>query len=70
MAKLLWAFDIELPVDPATGEKIIPDPEDYMEGIGHKPRPYKVIFKPRSQRHIEIIRRDVQDSLKVMKQFE
>ncbi|VUC26552.1 unnamed protein product [Clonostachys rosea] len=70
IAKLLWAFDIELPTDPVTGQKIVPDPENYKEGIAHGPKPFKVVFKPRSQKHIDIIRGDVLESLKVLKAYE
>ncbi|EWZ90798.1 hypothetical protein FOWG_08371 [Fusarium oxysporum f. sp. lycopersici MN25] len=45
IAKILWAFDIELAVDPATGQKIVPDPEAFKEGIAHGPKPFKVVFK-------------------------
>lgn len=70
IAKLLWAFDIELPVDRVTGQKIVPDPHDYKEGISHTPSPFQVIFKPRSQAHIDVINRDVQQNLKTLAQFE
>ncbi|RKK20882.1 hypothetical protein BFJ66_g7373 [Fusarium oxysporum f. sp. cepae] len=45
IAKILWAFDIELAVNPATGQKIVPDPEAFKEGIAHGPKPFKVVFK-------------------------
>ncbi|KAH8654828.1 cytochrome P450 [Ilyonectria robusta] len=70
IAKLLWAFDIELPTDPATGNKVIPDPENYKEGIAHGPKPFKVVFKPRSQKHVNLIRGDVLESLKVLQAYE
>ncbi|KAL1900977.1 hypothetical protein Sste5346_002040 [Sporothrix stenoceras] len=58
VAKLLWAFDIELPTDPKTGAAIVPDPEAYHEGIAHTPKPYSVIFKPRSPARAAAIRRE------------
>lgn len=70
IAKLLWAFNIELPIDPATGEKIIPDPEAYKEGIAHGPLPYRVIFKPRSQVHANLVMRECAESLKMLDQWE
>jgi cytochrome P450 len=63
IAKILWAFDIELAVDPATGQKIVPDPEAFKEGIAHGPKPFKVVFKPRSQAHIDTIFREAEQSL-------
>lgn len=70
IAKLLWAFDINLPADPVTGKKIIPDPEAYKEGIMHGPLPYEVVFKPRSQMHIDVIMKDCEQSLKMLQQWE
>ena len=70
IAKLLWAFSIELPIDPVTGEKIIPDPEAYKEGIAHGPLPYQVIFKPRSQAHVDVLMREFEESLKMLQQWE
>ncbi|KAJ6011550.1 cytochrome P450 [Penicillium sp. IBT 35674x] len=69
IAKLLWAFTIELPVD-ASGKKIIPDPEAYKEGIAHGPLPYQVVFKPRSQEHVDVIMKDCEQSLKLLQQWE
>ncbi|KAL4810589.1 cytochrome P450 [Aspergillus unguis] len=70
IAKLLWAFNIELPIDPATGQKIIPDPEAYKEGIAHGPLPYKVVFKPRSQAHVDVLMKECAGSLKMLEQWE
>lgn len=70
IAKLLWAFSIELPIDPTTGKKTIPDPEAYKEGIAHGPLPYKVVFKPRSQAHVDIIMKDCEQSLNTLRQWE
>jgi hypothetical protein len=69
IAKLLWAFTIELPTD-STGKKIIPDPEAYKEGIAHGPLPYQVVFKPRSQEHVDVILKDCEKSLKLLQQWE
>jgi cytochrome P450 family 619 len=70
ISKLLWAFDIELPVNPATGEKIMPDPLNYKEGISHTPNPFNVIFKPRSQAHIDLINKDVEEKLNVLQKYD
>jgi hypothetical protein len=70
IAKLLWAFTIELPTDPVTGEKLIPDPEAYKEGIAHGPLPYNVVLRPRSQAHVDVIMRDVEHSLQTLQKWE
>lgn len=70
IAKLLWAFDIELSVNPTTGEKIVPDPEAYKEGIAHGPLPYRFVFKPRSQVHIDVITENYKRDMETLKQWE
>ncbi|KAH7058619.1 cytochrome P450 [Macrophomina phaseolina] len=60
-AKILWAFDI-IPVDV--------DPDNYDEGIIHRPNPYKVEFRPRSEAHVKTIEREVGPALEFLKQFE
>ena len=69
VAKLIWAFEITEPVD-STGKTITLDPEDYQTGLLHCPKPYQVIFKPRSQQHIEIIQRTYRDAMVTLAPFE
>lgn len=70
IAKILWAFDIELAVDPATGEKIIPDPEAFKEGIAHGPKPFKIVLKPRSQAHVKTLLAAAENSLKELARWD
>jgi hypothetical protein len=58
-AKLLWAFEFSEPIDPATGKAIPIDLDSYELGLLHVPLPYKVHLKPRSQAHIDTIKREV-----------
>lgn len=58
VAKLIWAFEIKEPVDSKTGKPLSLDPEDYTTGLLHAPNPYEVTFKPRSQAHINTIKRE------------
>lgn len=69
VAKMIWAFDIQEPVD-ANGRKITLDPEDYQTGLLHCPKPYKAIFKPRSQKHIDIIKSSHKKALVDLQPFE
>ena len=70
VSKLIWAFDITEPIDPTTGKTIELAPEDYSNGLLHAPNPYKVIFKPKSQAHIDTINRELVQSLKDLAPFE
>ena len=47
-ARLLWAFDIQAPADPDTGEWIKPDLWNYRAAQLFGPEPFKVDFKARS----------------------
>lgn len=49
MARLLWAFDFEAAVDPATGKPYELDPMDISEGFVACPRPFRVVIRPRGQ---------------------
>lgn len=70
VAKLIWAFEIKEPVDPQTGKTIPLDPDDYTTGLLHAPNRYKVTFKPRSQAHVETIKREYVKSLKDLAPFD
>jgi len=69
-SKLLWAFEIEEPTDPETGETIKLDPNAYVDGLLHCPAPFKVNFKPRSEAHLAAIRREIPVAREYLKPFE
>jgi cytochrome P450 len=69
-AKVLWAFEIQEPTDPITGEVQHLDPAAYTEGLLHAPLPYKAVFKPRSKAHAETIRKEYATAIKTLKQWE
>lgn len=58
-ARLLWAFEIQRVIDPETGKPVPIDVNAYHEGIAHTPKKFPVIFKPRSQAHIDTIKREM-----------
>ncbi|KAF4539242.1 Cytochrome p450 protein [Lasiodiplodia theobromae] len=68
-AKMLWAFDIVPATDPATGEPIALDTEDYEDGIITYPKPYKVEFRPRSEAHMETIKREAKTAQEFLSQY-
>ena len=59
-ARLIWAFNIEPGLDEATGLPIELDTSDdaFEEGLLAHAKPYKVRFLPRSEKHVEIIRKE------------
>jgi hypothetical protein len=53
-ARLLWAFRVEHAVD-GKGVKMAIDTDAYEEKSIAGPKPFRVQFAPRSQKHVEVI---------------
>lgn len=58
-AKLLWAFEFAEPLDPVTGKVQPLDPDAYTSANLVCPLPFKVRITPRSQAHVDIIKREL-----------
>jgi cytochrome P450 len=69
VAKLLWAFEFEEPVGE-DGKKVVLDEESYAKGLLHSPLPFKCVIRPRSEKHIEVIRREAKKALEELKVWE
>lgn len=48
MARTLWAFDYKRAVDEKTGQEIIPDVNNMVDGLFACPQPFKANIVPRS----------------------
>ncbi|KAF2637168.1 cytochrome P450 [Massarina eburnea CBS 473.64] len=70
LARFLWAFRIEQAVDKETGEKIDIDLDAFEDKLITGPMPFQVRFTPRSQRHVEIIRKELDDVSELLKKWE
>jgi len=62
-AKLLWAFDFSEPIDSKTGKVMPLDPDAYNPGILQAPLPFKVGIKPRSAKHVAVIKKELTGAL-------
>lgn len=69
IAKLLWAFEFEEPRDE-NGETISLDTEAYSVGLLHSPLPFKCVIRPRSSKHVEVIRKEAKAALEDLKRWE
>ncbi|KAF2125588.1 cytochrome P450 oxidoreductase-like protein [Dothidotthia symphoricarpi CBS 119687] len=69
VAQLLWAFNIEPALDEK-GEPIEPDTTAYDAGMVQVPLPYKMRFTPRSEKHAEVVRRELGDIEQLLKEWE
>lgn len=70
VARILWAFRIERAVDEKTGEKIEIDLDAYEDKMVCGPEPFKVKFTPRSQRHVDLIKKEVGDVREILRAWE
>ncbi|KAJ0312229.1 hypothetical protein COL516b_001301 [Colletotrichum fioriniae] len=57
ISRLLWAFNLEKAVD-AEGVEITPDADDLTDGFLVQPKPFPAKITPRSDAHVQIIRRE------------
>ncbi|KAI1617878.1 cytochrome P450 [Exophiala viscosa] len=69
-AKLLWAFEILPGLDAETGKPVKLDPDHYNEGLLHGPAPFKCVFKPRSQAHVDVISQELASARKFLAPYE
>jgi hypothetical protein len=70
VAKVLWAFNVDLAVDGKTGEKIELDTNAYTDGLIRQPLPFKLRITPRSGKHAEVIRRDFKGVEEYLRKWE
>lgn len=68
-AKLLWAFEFSEPVDPVTGSVIPLDVNAYNDGLLKMPLPYKVDVRPRSQVHVDTLKKELHDALVFLERY-
>ncbi|KAF9800984.1 hypothetical protein IEO21_10235 [Rhodonia placenta] len=72
LSRLIWGFDLYAASDAKTGKVRLPDVDDgatFTDGLVAAPKIYPVGFKPRSEKHAEIIKasyRDVQNDWQSM----
>lgn len=67
---LIWGFEFLPAVDSQTGEAVYPDLNDYTSGITATPKPSKIVIKPRSAKHVEIIQSEFTSASEELKPYE
>jgi cytochrome P450 len=70
VAQILWAFRLEHAVDENTGEKIDIDLDAYEDKMVCGPEPFKVKFTPRSQRHVDLIKKEMGGVREILRAWE
>jgi hypothetical protein len=56
IARLLWAFNFHRAVDGETGKEIIPDMDNFVDGMMMIPKPFAADIHPRSASKAEQVR--------------
>jgi hypothetical protein len=75
MAKLVWGFNFLPPIDPQTGEpaplnKIDTDvPTAYTDGVSTGPKKFDCRIVPRSQDHVDVMKRDFVEAQSIFSQY-
>lgn len=68
-ARLLWAFEFAEPLDPITGKVQTLDPNAYTSANLVCPLPFKVRVVPRSQQHIDVIKKELHGAEEFLQQY-
>jgi hypothetical protein len=66
ISRLLWAFDFQQAVDPATGQRIVPDMDDLVDGMMALPNPFPAHIVPRSKHKSRRIREEWGQMVKLL----
>ena len=66
ISRLLWAFDFERQIDPATQREIVPNMDELTEGIFVLPKPFPAQIVSRSARKAERVREEWAQMLELL----
>lgn len=65
LSRLIWGIDFYAPLDPHTDKRMLPDFDDEVQtwsgGFVSSPFIFSVGFRPRSEKHAEIMRKAFDD---------
>ncbi|KAF1994944.1 cytochrome P450 [Amniculicola lignicola CBS 123094] len=70
LSAMLWAFRLEHAIKKETGEEIPIDTEAFEDKLIAGPKPFKIRFTPRSPKHVEVIKRELENASGLLKQWE
>lgn len=73
VSKMVWAFDIRAPLDPRTGKPVHVDDDvvtAYTSGVLFHPNKFPISITPRSEKHVEILRHDLEKAKLVFQKYE
>ncbi|GES61731.1 cytochrome P450 [Aspergillus terreus] len=76
IAKIIWAFDIRAGTDPTTGRDLqdeevnVDVATQWTDGFLIAPKPFPIVMKLRSQKHREVLYRELEDARRVFQSYE
>ncbi|KAI1338689.1 cytochrome P450 [Xylariaceae sp. FL0016] len=66
ISRLLWAFDFKRAIEPKTGQEVVPDMDDLVDGFMALPKPFPANICPRSPERAECVRREWEQVSKLL----
>ncbi|KAH7886506.1 cytochrome P450 [Phlebopus sp. FC_14] len=66
----IWAFEFLPALDPATGQEVPPNMEDYSHGITAARAETAIRIKPRSKKHVDLLTRQFAEAGRTLSRFE
>jgi hypothetical protein len=76
IAKIIWAFNIRAGTDPTTGRHLqdeevnVDVATQWTDGFLIAPKPFPIVMELRSEKHREVLRRELEDARKVFQSYE
>ncbi|CAG7977580.1 unnamed protein product [Penicillium salamii] len=76
LAKILWAFDIRAGIDPSTGHQLqgeevnVDIGTQWTDGFLIAPKPFPIVMLLRSEKHREVLNRDLDEAQKIFQSYE
>ena len=66
MSRTLWAFDFKRAIDEKTGQEIIPDENNVLDGLFMSPKPFTANIVPRSKSKIMRVEQEVNKVMELL----
>lgn len=66
LSRLLWVFDFKRKIDPVSGQEMVPNRDDMVDGILSMPKAFKVNIVPRDAYKAQCIREEWKEVSKML----
>ncbi|KAF2644245.1 cytochrome P450 [Massarina eburnea CBS 473.64] len=69
MSRTLWAFEFKRAIDEKTGQEIIPDEDNVVDGLFMCPKPFPANIVPRSAAKVARVEEEVGEVMKLLDEY-